>query len=423
MIADAIRRKGDDINNVRYIDTITSFEHDNIHMNQLAEHQKHRRRIFRRIRNIVNSTWICTNQPEYRIQEYDDHYFNFDADVDPSELFEITNRIVLDQDSVIINKDEDDVPVYLNYAFRWICRNGYIDILNEFIDNSQLDNISNEDISFGFASACRNGYIAVVNRLLELTGNERPNIHVDAFQSACGNGHIAVVNRLLELTGHERPNVRAGDDYAFRIACHNGRIAVVNRLLELQGRERPDIHARDDYAFRMACGDGHIAVVNRLLQLTGRERPDIHARDDISFIRACVNGHTAIVNRLLELTGPERQTNLVRNLALIAACEFSQLEVIKILILNGADQGLIPNNIRQILNEDLYNFSTTIEILRRNLGVQNDILPEIMSYVDNYNTIKKYSYGRKKSKKKSKKYKKSPKKKRAKKRRSRKCLF
>lgn len=133
-------------------------------------------------------------------------------------------------------------------------------------NNKPTINISAED-EYAFRYACRNGYLNVAQWLLQI----KPTINISAkndyaFKWSCSFGHLNIVQWLLQM----KPtiNISASEEYAFREACSNGHLNVAQWLLQI--KPTIDISAKNEEAFIRSCINWHLNVAQWLVSL----RPD-----------------------------------------------------------------------------------------------------------------------------------------------------
>ena len=163
-----------------------------------------------------------------------------------------------------------------------------------------------------FLEACKTGDTTTL-KSLDYSKIDIHDWYEYAFRWACQNGHLDVVKYLISLEpDHDRINIHACDEEAFRWACQFGNLDVVKYLISLEpDHNRIDIHAENEHAFLFACLNGHLDVVKYLISLEpDHGHIDIHAYGGHAFRWACENGHLPIVKYLLSLEPDHGHINI-----------------------------------------------------------------------------------------------------------------
>ena len=158
-----------------------------------------------------------------------------------------------------------------NYAIRYACRNGKIDIVKYLMENwSHLIDITAED-NYAIRNACANGHINLIVYLME---NWSHLIDISAVKNyairwACFRGHLLLVKYLMENWSH-LIDITDRYNYAIRCVCKCGKIEVIVYLME-NWSHLIDITAENNDAIRSACEKDKIDVVKYLIAVCLRE--------------------------------------------------------------------------------------------------------------------------------------------------------
>lgn len=108
------------------------------------------------------------------------------------------------------------------YAFRWACANGHIEVV-EYLINLVTNSVTNS-----FTNSVTNSFTLNGHKIDIHADNEY------AFRWACENGHIDIVKMLIKMAQTETPiNIRACNDYAFVWSCNKGQDEIATLLCEL----------------------------------------------------------------------------------------------------------------------------------------------------------------------------------------------
>ncbi len=212
------------------------------------------------------------------------------------------------------------------------CRGGNINIVKDIV----LNNFYNNSLyQAAILDACSHGHIEIVNYMLSLglkidqfqaftASCEGGNIelikkfvnddHCMGLNNACKGGHIEVVEFLID-------NSKNNDyDSALAGACHGGNIDVVNFIISKGANKF------NNGLFYSARG-GHIEIVKLLLEKGANE----YIR---GLLGACRGGQYKIVELFLSIHNYDIDEY---NEAFEVACSSENIDIIKLLILKGAD--------------------------------------------------------------------------------------
>jgi translation initiation factor 2 beta subunit (eIF-2beta)/eIF-5 len=96
-------------------------------------------------------------------------------------------------------KPEINISAYEDYAFRFACERGHLNVTKWLYEIKPEINISAEN-DYAFRSACANGHLNVAQWLYEI----KPDINMSAdndwaFKNACKRGHLNMVQWLCNL--------------------------------------------------------------------------------------------------------------------------------------------------------------------------------------------------------------------------------
>jgi len=139
-----------------------------------------------------------------------------------------------------------------------------------------LYNVPNGTPQYYFIKACLYGNFLCKNITENNKINIRAEDDF-AFRWSCQNGHLEVAKWLIKLSQSEGFNlidIHVGSEYAFQWSCQNGHLEVAKWLIELsqsEGFSLIDIHAKSEYAFQLSCFKGHIEVAKWLIELSQSE--------------------------------------------------------------------------------------------------------------------------------------------------------
>lgn len=218
-----------------------------------------------------------------------------------------------------------------NYAIQWASRNGHLDIVKYFINNTaasgthtptwelhnyelktvqrvnnqfpNIDPAANHNCAIRWASM--NGHLEVVKYLISIQP-KFPMINPGAAQNwaihyASKKGHLEVVKYLISIRP-EFPTIdpAAYDNYAIKCASENGYLEVVKYLISIQPQfPGIDPAADNNYAIRFAASNGHLEVVKFLISIFPQfPCIDPAAYENYAIRWAVCNGHLEVVDFL-----------------------------------------------------------------------------------------------------------------------------
>lgn len=134
---------------------------------------------------------------------------------------------------------------------------------------------------------------------------------------SCAN--FTNIDFLIELGAN--PNTR----YVINAIANNGNVKVAKHLMKL-GLQ---IHSNHEFVFSMACKNGYFEMAKFLLE----DGVDMDLIGEVAIMLASRNGHLKIINLFL-VYGINEQ---LKNKALLESCENDHLEIVKLLVQNGAN--------------------------------------------------------------------------------------
>lgn len=174
-----------------------------------------------------------------------------------------------------------DIHTENEYAFRWSCSNGYIDVAKWLL---KLDSNINIHIcnDYAFRYSCGNGHLHVAKWLLNLDKNiDISAYYNEAFLNSCSRGHLDVVKWLINRVVNINENTKT----AFQKSC-NSHIDVAK--LSIKSFPNIDSHSYN-HAFQCSCAEGHIQIAKWLIEFN----PDINIRDFYHYVfrSSCSRGH------------------------------------------------------------------------------------------------------------------------------------
>ncbi len=97
-------------------------------------------------------------------------------------------------------KPDIDVSAWNEYAFRFACLNGHLQVAQWLLEIEPDIDVSAKN-EFAFQHTCENGHLGVAQWLWEVS-NQTIDISADnefAFQCACSNGHLQIAQWLHKV--------------------------------------------------------------------------------------------------------------------------------------------------------------------------------------------------------------------------------
>jgi ankyrin repeat protein len=162
------------------------------------------------------------------------------------------------------------------------------------------------DWNTALGCACRSGDISIIQLMID-NGADYWNY---GFWIACNDGNMHVVQYMIDK-GADGWNGGLGH------ACYSGNMSIIQLMI--------DKGANDwDYAFLQACAGGHVHIAKLMA-------PKIHKHTwTVGLDKAWEYNHIAIAKYILI----ERAVD--PNKGLRIACKFSDIDLAKLMVLNGA---------------------------------------------------------------------------------------
>lgn len=202
----------------------------------------------------------------------------------------------------------------------YACIADRIEIVKFLVANEVNFHMINEK---ALISACCFGSLKIVEFLVEIGAN----IHIDnekPLYAAGKNNHPAIVKFLVE----KGANLHIVVDTIILDSCVKGFLQMIKCLAEL-GVNLRDLCAADFHPpFVIACHYGHLDVVLFLIE----QGINVNMNDGKAIQQACISGHKKIVQILMEHGANFRSPQL-----LVKACEYGQIDILKLLVEQGAD--------------------------------------------------------------------------------------
>lgn len=149
--------------------------------------------------------------------------------------------------------DLSSVNVCTNYLLGWAARNGYLELVQFFIE-----------LNFGFShipaleDAASNGHLEIVKILIDGDDWTNSGKYNRALACAAENGHLDIIKFLSE----NGADYRANDNLALMHASEKGHLPIVKFLV----KNGADIHANNNQATKLAMEHGNSEIVDFLTE-------------------------------------------------------------------------------------------------------------------------------------------------------------
>lgn len=171
-------------------------------------------------------------------------------------------------------------------TFYQACRDGYKKIAKLLLP--QINEVN--DLHIGFIEACKNGRVDLVKEFLQNSRFDPARNHAEVVQVACIAGQADIVEILLA-----DPRISVDDGYfVLYTACSLGKLEVVKVFAK---NKKYDMTHYESNALSRACFYGQLPVVEYLLENTN---VDPTANKIFPLYVAAENGHVEVVKKLLE---------------------------------------------------------------------------------------------------------------------------
>jgi ankyrin repeat protein len=188
--------------------------------------------------------------------------------------------------------------------------------------------------------ACRMGHLQMV-KLLVAAGvriDPQDSDEIGALAEAAVGGHLQVVKYLVEEAGADEGRTDGDGKTPLIWAADEGHVEVVEYLL---GRPATDVNAKTTDkvgALTFACCRGHLEVVKLLVEAGARVDAGASPSNKLgALVSAAFGGNVQVVKYLLGRTGVDIEAKTVSGeRALDVACRGGHLEVVKLLVAEGA---------------------------------------------------------------------------------------
>jgi ankyrin repeat protein len=153
-------------------------------------------------------------------------------------IIKIKQAVLLNDHNIvekILNETNDNIIYYEN-VIKYACRNGYIEIINSF-----LNNYKNITYDFMIDEAAENGHFCIVDLLL-ISENYKIKYSKNSFYLACQNGHEKIVDLLMR----QKEFSLSKNNYSEIISVSkNGYISILKKILNHSEYQR-DILLEDN---------------------------------------------------------------------------------------------------------------------------------------------------------------------------------
>lgn len=215
-----------------------------------------------------------------------------------------------------------------------------------------MNNPKNEILRIALAS----GFYDIVEQISKADGYdikndiERSKIHIAAEKS-----QIDIINDLLK-NGNDPNTPDNKSNTPIMYACHFKQMAAISFLLS----NGADIIKNNDFgknSIFIATSTGDINVVRSLIQ--NKHIDPIHFAD--SFAEATSKGYTDIVTMFIDIGIDVNIKDRFGRIPLMWAVWFDKVEIIELLINNGADTTNLKENDRKKYSHIIENYKMRIE--------------------------------------------------------------
>ncbi|CAF3550465.1 unnamed protein product [Rotaria socialis] len=228
------------------------------------------------------------------------------------------------------------------------CNAGHFDIVELLIKNKANVNIQSTSGNTALHYAAGGGYVDIVRLLLKhgaKVEETNENGHTPLMEAA-GGGHVEVTQILLDHgagTNNQSKdkNGNKTDELhtALMEACMDGHVQVAKLLLDHGADVNMPPDSYESPLTLSACG-GHFELASLLIE-RGANLEEVNDEGYTPLMEASREGHDEIVNLLVSKGAKvNRTTEEAQETALTLACAGGFLEVVKILLSNGADINL-----------------------------------------------------------------------------------
>lgn len=224
--------------------------------------------------------------------------------------------------TLLNNYSDIDISKDNEYAFRWACCNGHLDVAQYLWSLWKFPAINLSAYSdAAFVSSCRNGHLKVAKWLFSLYKFYVSNsMCKHAFVSSCKNGHLHIIEWLLNV----KPNINisANDEYAFISACENGHLSVAKYLLKMSPNINISAYNENSIA------STSIKLIYVAQYMFNNLKPNYQKPTECAFLGACKNNHLHVAQWLLQIK-PKLNISEANHFAFKSACQSKHLQLIK----------------------------------------------------------------------------------------------
>jgi ankyrin repeat protein len=246
-----------------------------------------------------------------------------------------------------LEETDDDGMTALQFA----AYRGHKDVVTFLLSKGAQANTRDEEGRTPFMGACWTGHLEVVQILHDVTEGQglqkRYNDGRTALHDAARGGHKEIVAFLL-LKGAEANSRDVVGATSFMLACEEGHLEVVQMLFEAtEGQGLQDRDNSGETALHYTAIQGNQDVATFLLS-KGAQASTKNVMQDTPLMKACAWGKVGVVQLLLKHTRgqglSERNNQGKTALHMASSGWWSSNEVVKVLLLAGADPSITDND-------------------------------------------------------------------------------